>query len=46
MKLFRVCNSQTGHPLDEEPFEAGSLEEAQAEVLEGEGLRVEEVKNE
>ena len=44
MPKYRVCNSQTGYPIDAEPFEADSLEEAQALVLEGEGMIVEEVE--
>lgn len=42
-KKFRVFNSQTGHPIDAEPFEAKNIEEAQAEVLFGEGMEVKEV---
>ena len=45
MPKFRVCNSQTGYPMDEEPFEEESLEKAQALVLEGEGIKVEEVED-
>lgn len=37
---FIVCNSQTGYQMSEESFEADSLEEAQALVLEGEGMVV------
>jgi hypothetical protein len=45
MKKFKVCNSQTGWDLGGDPIEADSLEEAQAEVLFGQGIKVEEVED-
>lgn len=44
MKTFKVYNSQTGNELGCDPFEANSLEDAQAIVLEGEGMKVAEVE--
>jgi len=43
MKKYQVVCYQTGKPYDEELFDADSLEEAQAEVLSGKNLKVEEV---
>jgi len=43
MPRFQIESVQGGHP-DGEPFEAGSLEEAQKIVLEWNGITIREVK--
>lgn len=45
MKTFKLTDSQTGTLPFKESFEAESLEKAQAEILESEGLAVEEIED-
>jgi len=46
VKKFKLVNSQTNWDIEGDPIEADSLEEAQALVLEGEGVKVEEITEE